>query len=492
MKGLRLLALPWLTWQLTTRRPMASGFLVVISIAVLAWFVSGYPEPARALRWAYALAMFNAVFWALVIARNLVLANVAHRLRLPALGQQAATSTAIYVLPTVLLPASALAITGCPLPIAVTELALGAGIGMTYATLPLRFGIGFCLVPMLIPLANTWLPMPATDPTGFVAWAIPAALALWLSIGLAWQYGARVDRHAVRPSRRSIVLGWLDRSPAANASRTELALLQRPGARRPFPIDWVGVGAAHPTATVRIALGGWSMPLTWAGRLRQIGLATLATLGMLAALTLLLGPSDDAGLRVVLTRVQTIVYLCVLFAAVLGPVRADLLRARWERPNRELPMLALLPGLGSGTQVQRTVIRAGLLPVLGVQATLLAVTLLAAARLHLPAGDCSLLLLAQGTGMFATFSLGVASLAGTVPAQACQSAATIAGLLLVMITTGLALPPFNTFPVAQHPLALGALLAAWSALLAALLGVGWHGWTTHRAQPHPFLQHACL
>src|SRR3546814_9658380 len=68
------------------------------------------------------------------------------------------------------------------------------------ATLPPWLGVWACLAPLLDDHLGAWLPMPASDPMGFLHWAAPLAAVLWAAIALCWRRAARCDDEASRRS----------------------------------------------------------------------------------------------------------------------------------------------------------------------------------------------------------------------------------------------------------------------------------------------------
>lgn len=261
-------------------------------------------------------------------------------------------------------------------------------------------------------------------------------------------------------------------------------------------VDLRRVGPDHLVRGLRVALGGWGVPQTVASRLRQAGLVLLNVLFAFALLATLRDVSNDQPHAIAYTIVLSmlgsapvIAFALGLFGAVLGPVRADALRARWGRDNAELSVLALLPGVGGVVHVKRALLKASVLPTLLAQAALLAGMLSVAFWVHLPDGNAALLLLAQGGSMLVTFALSVAALGGTAWHRGWQSVLTIVAIVLMVTTTAAALFRFGDNLLAQRLVTSSIFLALWAALLATVLVIGWRGWRAYWRQPHPFLPH---
>lgn len=492
----QLLLLPWMAWSKRTRGLIAWATLVIVGIAVIGHALSHRPDVGH-LGLTHALAIIDCVLWGFVLPRSLLLANDAHRLRLPTLARAAATSTVLYAMLTVALPTAVLALLGGNGVVALTELALGAGIGMGYATLPYWLGFWACLTPTLDNHAGGWLPMPGSDPGGFVHWAAPAAVVLWLAVAWCWRYAVRSTGEASR-WRTSTVLRW--RTFAAmgrSGARMEAELLRRRAGWLQPGIDLRGTGPGRLVGSLRVALGGWGMLQTTRSRLRQAGRLSLSLLFMLALIALLRYTSHDtlrdaayATVLSMLTSLPAIAFALALFGIVLGPVQAEALRTRWSRDNAELAVLALLPGFVDAAGARRALLAAGLLPTLLVQAALLAGALGSAWWAHLPAINLGLLLLAQGAGLLATVALSVAALGGTMLRRLWQSVLTIAATVLMLTTAGAALLAFGNNAFAPYLVASPTFFALWAALLVTLLAIGRRGWHAFQHRPHPFLPNA--
>ncbi len=491
----QLLMLPWMAWSQRMRRIIAWTLLVTLCLAT-AGYVLLRRSAGTGADPAHAMAVIDCLFWAAVVPRALVLAGEARRLRLPALERAAATSTVLYAVLTIALPAAVVAMLGGSGVVALAELALGAGIGMGYASLPPWLGVWACLAPVLDDHMGEWLPMPASDPVGFLRWAAPVATVLWIAIALCWRRAARCDDDT-SSWLKPLALRWRALSAQGrNGVKLEAELLRRRKSWKQPDVDLRRTGPGHLVRGLRVALGGWGVPQTATSRLRQAGLVLLNVLFALAVLATLRHVSHDQPDAIAYTVVLSmfisapaIAFALGLFGAVLGPVRADALRARWSRDNAELAVLALLPGVGDTARAKRALLKASLLPTLAMQAVLLALMLGVALWTRLPAGNDALLLLAQGGGMLVTVALSVAALSGTAWHRGWQSVLTIAAIVLMVTTTAAALFRFDDNLLAQRLAISPIFFALWAALLATLLIIVWRGWRAFWRQPHPFLPH---
>ena len=206
MKLMRLLGLPWMA--LSQRWRMGIGVcFALLFVGATAVGVIRRRDTNGVLRTVHAVAGADCLFWAGASSQSLQLAREAHRLRLPALDREVTASLTLYALLTIALPALLLAWLGGNVAVTLTEIGMGAGLGMAYATLPPYLGLIVCFTPMLSDHAGPWLPMPSASPDRFLAWAVPCAVLLWLLIGGFWRSAVRRDfglSGARKPTRSSL------------------------------------------------------------------------------------------------------------------------------------------------------------------------------------------------------------------------------------------------------------------------------------------------
>jgi hypothetical protein len=161
---------------------------------------------------------------------------------------------------------------------------------------------------------------------------------------------------------------------------------------------------------------------------------------------------------------------------------------RWRRGNAELPLLALLPGLGDADALRRNLLRAALERPLALQALLLALVLGTALAMH--ASPSLLLFIALGqfgcAGVVVATTLAVF---GGKPLPGWGMSALLTGMGL-LVSASTFVPLFAT--LGRHALPLGegsvaGLAIAWSAMVVVLSWLGQRGWHGLRQRPHPFL-----
>lgn len=489
MKAWRLLMLPWMAWSRTARSVAAACFIAVIGGAVLVATFTYSPGPAWIDNVTHSVAVVNALLWACVMSQSLLLAREAWQLRLPALGRKVNASLALYAMLGIGLPSMLLTWLGGNGVAIATEIALGAGLGMAYATLPPLLGVFALWAPSLHDHLAHWLPMPTTSPTGFLLWAIPCTTALWLLIGWRWHHGVRHE-HAMQGTHKPILLTirskmWYGRSGDANMEARLVG--QRARWLQPA-VDLRGCGPDHPLRSLRVALGGLSMPQMPTSRLRQ--LVVLPAAALLAFL--LFGvPSSGSDRHADMLSLIGGTDMLLLYIGMIGPLLAighvQRLQRRWNRCNAELPLLALLPGLGDAAQTRRALLRASLLPMLGLQTALLLATITLAGYLHLDARGDALLLLGQLAGMGLLVAFSLAALGGVAIGHWWMTVSLIYGYLLINASSAVAPPMFGSHALAEGIGVMIGLALLWATFLTPLAMLGMRGWRGFRQRPHPFL-----
>lgn len=183
-------------------------------------------------------------------------------------------------------------------------------------------------------------------------------------------------------------------------------------------------------------------------------------------------------------------FVLSVFGAVLALAQVQTLQRRWNRPNAELPLLALLPGLGDAAQVKRALLQANLLPTLGLQVPLTLAMLGFAAAVHMAAGACVMLLFGPLTGATMLASFALITVGGVRIGDGWQFALAIYGYLLINISVLLALPLFGSQPAIRNPVVALIAAVAWATLFAILLRLAQRGWRGLQQRPHPFLPNA--
>ncbi len=171
-----------------------------------------------------------------------------------------------------------------------------------------------------------------------------------------------------------------------------------------------------------------------------------------------------------------------MMSLITAQIASQLLDLRWSRTNAELPLLALLPGLGHGRGARRALLRAAMLVPARDQLVWLTLFVIVAALLHQGwQVDAAML----GMTLVALGMLAASALAVLGGSPLCGWPRGFLMLLALALITLTALS-FTAGPQWQ-PLRLAHLGIGWAALLLWLLWLGRRGWRGLQQRPHPFL-----
>lgn len=430
--------------------------------------------------------------WAFFMPCLLLLAIDARALRLPGVQREIHASLLVYALLSVGLPVLLAGALGVDMPTVASVLGLCAAIGLGFALLPRYLAVLLGFMPALRSALRQQMPIPGPGEPGFVTWALLAVLLLLCACIVRWRSLVRT----VEPvgGFRGAMVFQLRRNGAMGQWGADQADSLQQIRRRP---DWLqagadlrGIGPATPLAALRVALGHWYLPRTLGGHLHAAAPALLSLLLGLA--TMLLIGLDGRHPRAVSVAMRAIGVGLVGWVGVFGSLMVTLMTvqrvtARWRKPNTELPLLSLLPGLGAPAQAKRNVLLAILRRPLAAQCLLLVMMIAVGLGLHLsPLG---------------LLSVGVAQLGGVAVLLACVPAAlgggglqgwTLAALvtvLCILTSLGSLLPLAaigeHPWPLAQPLLEL--VLSLWLVTGVVLLRLGQRGWRALTARPHAFL-----
>lgn len=482
-------------WRSVSRslRWLAAVVLLLATLAAVA--VAVFSRVNSAVLAATVLGLGVVFLWAFFMPGMLLLAIDAHRLRLPGVQREIHASLALYAA-LCIVPAAALAgASGADAPTVGVLLALCAVAGFTFAVLPRYIAVVFGFVPALHAAFKHILHLPGPGEQGFVSWASVAILILLLVCTLRWQQLR--DAHELPEGLSGPLMLQLRRSGAWGHWNSEQIDSPQVIRRRP---DWLqaradlrGTGPGRPLATFRVALGHWYTPRTFVGHLHAMAPVLLPLLLGFGAMVLIgvangRRPATLEALKV--GGVAMIGWVGVFGSIMLTLATVQLVHARWRKPNTELPLLSLLPGLGDTARTKRELLRAVLQRPLGAQAILLVVMLAAGLALHLPA--------------LGLLSVAVAQLGGAAVMAACVPAilggrplptwglALLLIVLFILIGLGSFLPlaAGGAHPWEQARHAIEIVLGLWLVAGVVLLWIGRRGWRALARRPHAFLVNA--
>jgi len=430
-----------------------------------------------------------------LLAPGLLLAVDARQLRLPALERVAPLGVAWPALVLIAIPAAVLGLAGGPAVDIACMLALALCGGLLMGLLPRLLCASLGLMPMALHTTGPSLHLPEPGEAGFATLALEMTAAMLALCVLCWRRQLR-DRDPYRQGwwqpmvlqfrRGQHAGGWGGLSGGLPDSVQQI--LQQPDWLR-ATVDLRPAGPRRPRYSLRVALGGMFVPMTAAGRARQL---TVTVLPSVLVIVMLLAQASrrHGGLSWALLLDWTGMF--AWFGSFIGLLVTLLavmqLGQRWQKSNAELPLLALLPGLGTPAQVRRHLLAASLLPGVGLQVLVLAVLSVLALRAHLGWMAEVAVLLSQMASMGVLVAFTLAILGGRPLPGWGTGVFCIACFILVSLS--LSLPLLGRDGAAAHGAWLATMLAAWALFLLALAWLGRRGWRALARRQHPFLANA--
>ncbi len=485
MNPLALLQVPWRSTHRVMRWLAVFWFALCLVGAVM---LAVHAKHGYSALIPYATGLFYA--WSFFFSTTLMLAIDARHLRLPGIQRQVVLSLLLYGTLCIALPAVAAAALGLSAALAALLAAAVSVGGLLFALLP-RYGAIFVgMLPTLFHLPWQRYGVPAPEDPRFMWWSLAAVLLLLVVTALRWRRLLHTDSGIYQGWRSPVVFQFRNSSWGYwNNLGDSRLMLQRPDWLMP-KINLDAVGPGRPRNTLRVALGGWYLPQTRLSYCKQLGMGlAIIALPLLCSLLLTtLDHHDDYAAGVLR---GTLVGGLGSLGLVVGPLvclfSLHWLRRRWQRSNAELPLLALLPGLGGAAQAKRQLVRTGLGLPLTLHAVPIALLLILFACWHAYAGILSFILLGQ-LGMTLTTCALVLNLFGGRPLSAWAVGATLV-LVFVLSTLSMLLPvmAWGRHPVAQVVPLLPPLAVAWLLLAAVMLWLLRRGWRGLQQLPHAFL-----
>ncbi|WP_114240968.1 hypothetical protein [Dyella sp. C9] len=432
--------------------------------------------------------------WAFYLSSLVLLAIDARRLCLPGVQRTVEAAVLFYAALSVLPAAALCGLFGGDMLATALLLSLILLGGLSFALLPRYFAMVIGLLPALHSSFAETLPIPGPTDPRFLAWAPYAVAALALLSVLRWRRLLHSESTSTTGLSDAMVLqyrrsGWGNGWGSAGIDSTQ-QVRQRPDWMQP-QVDLRHAGPERPATALRIALGNSYLPKTLMGHVRTLAPTLLMLLVPAAVIALVFNRSHltSSGMLWSLAAVS-LGWGCLYgsMGVAIGIVMP--LTQRWRKANTELPLLALLPGLGNQAQAKRQLLRTSLLRPLLLQAVLC--TLLLAAAIYMHVGASALLLIVM-SGLGSALCL-VACLLCVIGGRPLSGWA-LAGVMtaLGVLIGGASYIPGSMIsrqpwtPPALYTAVLLGLWVALAALLAWLLRRGWQGW---RRRPHAFIPNA--
>lgn len=479
----RILKLPWAASSGSSRWIVGVALLLVFAIVVPA------AKFYRGADWVVAcaaLCLFAlGALWLLVIPNALWLARDAGNLRLPAVTRLGNASPWLYFLLSAVIPALLLGAVGGHAVLLLALFALVAAGCLAYALLPAALAsllfaavviIGNFTPERFLHSAGNSLPVAV----GIAALAA-GVLAVWrwhhllragsLDAGvwgrpMAWQF-RQIREQGYFNALRS----------ARDAQRAGMWEWLRPKA------DLHGVGPGQLVRTIRVALGRTAMPQTWFRQLAAWALALLV-LAVCLALALYAGQSP----RDLLTLLASPPFIGGILGGAAGGALISYVgqvQSRWSGTTAELPLLALLPGLGAPPRLRWHVLCACLRKPVGILLAALAAVVVIGALQHAATAYSLVALLFLGSCIVLATALVLGSVGGKPVPGWMMVCTSIALVLQLGFSFGLADRAAN--PVHDPSLGWWILGAAWLATFVWFALLAWRGGQALRRRAHPFL-----
>ncbi len=491
-------------WHTVHRSLRWLGGVVALLLFVGAIGVALDVGGARGWRLGLALWAFGAgYFWMTVMACLLLVAVDARRLCLPGAGRTVVGSLLMYGLASVALPLVFFVPLGGDATTIALIAALAASTGLAAPLLPRYCTMVLGFLPALAIGARPWVHIPFPGQPGFAPLGLSILVVLLATCAARW----RQLLHAEAPAETGMgsamvmqyrrggamagsygVLGstWNDTLRHGDGAS---ARLRQAKAAPSVRLD--GVGPNAPVLALRVALGDNLAPQTLrshARRFARLGLPLLLFIPAMAAMQV--GEAHGDVLHKVLLGVgiNVVGWLGLMGGIALMAMGSLLPWVRWRRGNAELPLLALLPGLGDADALRRNLLRAALGRPLALQALLLALVLGTALAMH--ASPSLLLFVALGQcGCAGAVVATTLAVFGGKPLPGWGMGVLLTGMGL-LVSASTFVPLFATLGRHARPLEAGSvagLAVAWATAAMALLWLAQHGWRGLRQRPHPFL-----
>jgi hypothetical protein len=288
---------------------------------------------------------------------------------------------------------------------------------------------------------------------------------------IAWQYRRIQQAGYVNAalSRPTLTWSWMRSRPALKS-----------------------VGRAHPIRGIRVALGPYLMPQTLLSQFVRWAAVIAIVLGafVISALTTSV-PLHDFASRLAKPEASNSVHMMIVIGIGIAIQVTGLapIQARWSSRSGELPLLALLPGLGNGRALKRhTVYACSLEPavVLGIGLALLWTR---DALIHVTwIGYVADVLFVLSVGL-----LCIATVLDALGGRSLPHAAELAAMICLLVFAGVTIAATHvprSFPGTATPTASSGqwpILAIWVLAAFVLACLVWRNARALNKRPHPFL-----
>lgn len=423
----------------------------------------------------------------LFMAPFLLMAVDMRQLRIPRSHSTIVLAMLLYGALWIAVPSIVLALAGANFLMVLAIQTVGLLSGLMFGLLPRVFLIVVGFTPSILGLMQIHLHYPE-KPTILMLWLVAAVLALVCAFcwhrqwRVADPYGEGFNKPLVmrpRGGHQSGVVNWNDWTAWSGSSQQIRS--------RPRWLQAVAnlrhAGPQNPVRSLRIGVGGWMLPKTWQSQWRQT-MIVLSPLVLSLMLVYVRAPVAAWSFLHVI-GFGLIVWITGFGSMFLALMTVAALQQRWIRTNAELPILALLPGLGDGDALKKHLLRATLLPALCWQGVLIAILVAAALVKQVTGLNLAICALIQIIALAFTPAFAFAIFGGRPPAP--WTVGLIAGISFALVGCSTALTAVFGLSSTYGLIGGASIIAIWLAMLAFLVWLGVRGWHGLRERPHPFL-----
>ncbi|BDU19439.1 hypothetical protein [Dyella sp. GSA-30] len=485
-----ILKAPWRSARAPVRWVMCSFFVLLLIAAACILIFNKNKEGA--ITDAIGAIGFGMVYvWAFFVSHMLLMAMDARDLRIPQLPTNIVASLVLYAALCIALPAIALSLLGGHALAIAVVMALCVLGGLLFAWLPRYFASPMGLLPALMIGARRVVDIPGPSQPEFLSWALPLTLVLALLIAYRWRQLMRTHGMLQQSMRSPMVMQFRrigENSWGTFGTAFSKETLSQQPAWMLAKADLRKVGPNAPLQTIRVALGGFYMPKTWRGLLLTAAQFSFLLI-ILAAVVLMIGLDSKVSLSGALTHIALPLgaSLAIYGTALISIVTIARFSQRWRKTNTELPLLALMPGLGDAAKVKREFLRASLSLPMRWQIGLAVAMIAGALYLHVDAA----IIVSIAAAQLCSVALLPAVLLRVIGGRPPQAWMFVVGtlMMIVLLNAGCVLPVLAKDD-SLHPnidyVAL-AVTAVWAVMGLVMVYLGRTGWRSLQHRPHAFL-----
>lgn len=485
-----ILKAPWRSARAPVRWVMCGFFaLLVIAAACILIFNK---DRAEAISDAIGAIGFGMIYvWAFFVSHTLLMAMDARDLRIPQLPTSIVASLVLYATICIALPTIILGLFGGHILAVATVMVLCVLGGLLFAWLPRYFATPIGLLPALMIGARRMVDIPGPSRPEFLTWALPLTLVLTVLLLYRWRQLMRTRGMLEQGMRSPMVMQFRRMGESSwgtfGTAFSKETLSQQP-AWMQAKADLRKVGPQSPLQAIRVALGGFYMPKTWRGMLLTAAQFSFLLI-IMAGFVLMIGLDSKLSPYKLLAHV--VLPLAASFAiystALISIITIARFSQRWRKTNTELPLLALMPGLGDAMKVKREFLRASLrLPMRWQIAFTLAI-IIGALYLHVSIA----IVVSIAAAQLCCTALLPAVLLRVVGGQPPRPWMFVVGtvVMIMLLNAGCVLPALAKDSSLQPNIDYVALAvtAVWAVIGLVVVYLGRTGWRSLRHRPHAFL-----